>query len=88
MTRRFDFTENLDGTINWHPRVTRGAGAGRGLHLPPRTCLKLLRLSPARWPAPSSTWPKAASGPRGPSRLASTNLSSRTRKPRPRASSR
>lgn len=25
----FDFTENADGTVNWHPRVTRGAG-GKG----------------------------------------------------------
>lgn len=25
----FQFTENADGTINWHPRVTRGAG-GKG----------------------------------------------------------
>jgi hypothetical protein len=25
----FEFTENEDGTINWHPRVTRGAG-GKG----------------------------------------------------------
>ena len=25
----FQFTENKDGTINWHPRVTRGAG-GKG----------------------------------------------------------
>lgn len=25
----FDFTENSDGTVNWHPRVTRGAG-GKG----------------------------------------------------------
>jgi len=25
----FDFTENADGTINWHPRVSRGAG-GKG----------------------------------------------------------
>jgi hypothetical protein len=25
----FEFTENEDGTVNWHPRVTRGAG-GKG----------------------------------------------------------
>ena len=25
----FEFTENADGTVNWHPRVTRGAG-GKG----------------------------------------------------------